>query len=175
MSYFDQAFAYTVGNEGGYTNDRADRGGPTNWGITIHDLSTFLGRPATIDEVQNMSIDIAKSIYLHRYWMAMGLDHIKYQPVAMCMFDIGVVRGIGVPPIYAQQICNDNGSKLAVDGHIGPLSVVEINSQNPATFVRAFALKTKNGFLGIVARNPTQVVFIRGWLRRANRLLTLLS
>lgn len=45
MSNFDDAFTYTIGNEGGYSNDPNDSGGPTNFGITIGDLSRFLGRP----------------------------------------------------------------------------------------------------------------------------------
>jgi len=91
------------------------------------------------------------------------------------MFDIGVVRGIGIPPLYAQQICNGHGSKLAVDGHIGPLTLAAVNSILPSVFIQDFANKTRLGFLGIVASHPTQVVFLKGWLRRANRLLTLIN
>ena len=173
MSNFDDAFKYTVGNEGGYTNDKYDSGGPTNWGITQADLSRWLGRSASVQEVKDMSIDLAKAIYKKHYWDAMSLDQITQKGISMCMFDIGVVRGIGVPPIYAQQICNSFGLNLVVDGHIGPKTILAINSVKQADFVNAFSKKTRNGFLAIVARRPTQAVFIKGWLNRAKGLLTL--
>ncbi len=174
MDTFDKAFAYTVGNEGNYSNDKYDSGGPTKYGITIHDLSVHLGRPASVQEVKDMSLATAKEIYAKNYWRPLGCEKIIAPATAICMFDIGVVRGIGVPPIYAQQICNAHGSNLAVDGHIGPLSIAAINALDPKIFVTDFAVKARNGFLAIVARRPSQAVFIRGWLARAKRLLTLI-
>jgi lysozyme family protein len=166
---FNQAFAYTVGNEGKYTNDRFDSGGPTNWGITQADYAQFKGRSVSIQEVKDMPLEDARQIYYRRYWLPLSLSQISHNGVAICMFDIGVVRGIGVPPIYAQQICG-----VTVDGHIGPITLAAINAMEPSSFITAFAAKTRNGFLGIVARRPTQLKFIKGWLRRAARLLTLI-
>lgn len=166
---FEGAFEYTVGNEGGYTNDKFDSGGPTNWGITIADLSEFLGRAASVDEVKNMTKFTAKQIYEKKYWNPLSLDRVESGAKAICIFDIGVVRGIGVPPIYAQQICG-----VTVDGHIGPITLSAINAMDDRTFITQFSRKTRNGFLAIVGRRPTQARFLKGWLNRANRLLTLI-
>ncbi len=172
--FFDDAFEYTLGDEGGYTNDRNDSGGPTNWGITIHDLSVHLGRPATTSEVKSMTKDTAKEIYSKRYWAPLDLDQIKSDAVAICMFDIGVVRGISVPPKYAQQICYAHGSHIAVDGVMGPMTIAAINQLDPATFIRDFSIKTEAGFHAIVAAHPKDADFIHGWVNRARRLLTLI-
>ena len=174
MSNFDRAFEYTVGNEGGYTNDAADAGGPTYWGITQADYSRFLGRHASVQDVKNMPIDDAKKIYEAHYWKSLSLDQISCDEVAMCMFDIGVVRGIGVPPKYAQQICNHHGSHLTLDGHIGPLTLFAINACDPGAFIRDFSSLAEGGFRAIVAARPSQGVFLKGWVRRARRLLTLI-
>lgn len=167
---FTQAFAYTVGNEGGYTNDAYDSGGPTNWGITQADYAQFKGHPVSAADVKAMPKSDAQEIYKKRYWTSVGADKINDVGIAICMFDIGVVRGIGVPPIYAQQIC-----KVAVDGHVGPITLAAINAMDPKVFITQFSAKAKAGFYGIVARNPTQVKFIKGWVNRANRLLTLIG
>ncbi len=171
--YFDRAFSYTIGNEGSFSNDAADSGGATRWGITRHDASRWYNRPVSVDEMRTFPIETAKEIYSAWYWRPLSCDKILVSGVAVAMFDIGLVRGIGVPPNYAQQICNKYGAKLAEDGHIGPLTLKAINLINPDVFIEEFSLKARNGFLAIVARNPTQVVFIKGWLARAKRLLTL--
>ncbi len=174
MSNFDDAFKYTVGNEGGYTNDKYDSGGPTNWGITQHDYAVFKGRPVSAADVKAMPISDAKTIYAKSYWLPVAADKLINSGVATCMFDIGVVRGIGVPPKYAQQICVNHGIALTQDGHLGPISIAAINSLDPATFIRDFSHMAENGFRSIAARRPTQNKFLRGWVNRARRLLTLI-
>jgi lysozyme family protein len=173
MSAFENAFAYTVGNEGSYSNDAHDSGGPTKFGITQHDLSVYFGRPASVQEVKDMGLDVAREIYEKRYWKPLACDQMP-ESIACCMFDIGVVRGIGVPPKYAQNICNNHGAHLAVDGHLGPLSVAAINEIEPAAFIRDFSAMAEAGFRAIVAARPSQHVFLKGWVNRARRLLTLI-
>lgn len=175
MSPFDKAFQFTLGNEGGYTHDAADSGGPTNWGITQHDYAVFKGRPVSIQEIKDMPVNDAKLIYSIKYWAPMGCDKITDDGVAICLFDIGVVRGIGVPPKYAQKICNAHGADLAVDGHIGPLSIAAVNGMSPEVFIKDFSAMTEVGFRQIVAGRPSQAVFLHGWVNRAHRLLTLIS
>ncbi len=172
---FDLAFQFLLPNEGGYTNDKFDSGGPTNFGITQHDLSVYMGHPASVQDVKDMKIDTAAAIYKRSYWDSLGLDGVVNSGVATCMFDIGVVRGIGVPPKYAQNICNNHGALLAVDGHIGPKTLGAINALSPAVFIRDFSAMTEQGFRAIAARNPTQNKFLRGWVNRAHRLLTLIE
>lgn len=172
---FKKALAYTFGNEGGYDNHPADHGGATNLGITRSELSRWLGHPASIEEVKNLPRKTAEDIYFRWYWTPLSCDKIESDIVAICMFDIGVVRGIGVPPKYAQRICNANGKPLVVDGHIGPKTLAAVNSLDPAIFVRDFSHLAESGFRAIVANNPSQQVFLRGWVRRAQRLITLLA
>ena len=40
---FDDAFTRLLGNEGGYTNNPADPGGETNWGVTWPVLRQAMG------------------------------------------------------------------------------------------------------------------------------------
>lgn len=70
------ALRLSTGHEGGYSNHPKDPGGPTNHGITQGTLSAFLGRRATIDDVKNLSLKTAASIYVKQYWRPINGDEL---------------------------------------------------------------------------------------------------
>lgn len=170
---FEKALVYTFVNEGGFSNDAADHGGATAYGITRAEAARWRKKPVSVADMKVFPIEEAKEIYKAWYWDTLRLDEVNHPGIAICMFDIGVVMGIGIPPKFAQQICNAHGSALAVDGHIGPLTIAQLNAIAQATFVKDFAAKAESRFRGIVANNSSQRVFLKGWLNRAHRLLTL--
>lgn len=172
-SVFEKALEYTFVNEGGFSNDAADHGGATAFGITRAEAARWRKKPVSVAEMKVFPIDEAKAIYKAWYWDTMRLDEVVKPGIAICMFDIGVVMGIGIPPKFAQAVCNANGSALTVDGHIGPLTIAQLNLIDQATFVKGFAAKAEARFRGIVENNASQRVFLKGWLNRAHRLLTL--
>ena len=169
---FAIAVQFTLENEGGYSNDPNDAGGPTNYGITQQDLSDWLGRPASAAEVQNMSISTAEAIYQKRYWDA-GLAKLS-QPAATAIFDSGVLCGTVRAREMAQASCNSLGAEppLQIDGIVGPLSAAAINHFG-AGFIKRFAADLRRYFADIVARDPSQEEFINGWDNRANRIAAL--
>jgi lysozyme family protein len=172
MADFQAALAYTLENEGGYSDDPADSGGPTNLGLTLEDLRGS-GLPATIETIRNLTPEQAAPIYEVRYWTPLLCAQITDNSVATAIFDIGVLRGIGVPPRYAQLVLNDYGAKLAVDGVMGPLTLAALNLIGRKTFLGEYEMHVASGFQQIVLEHPSQEVFLRGWLTRARRLLTL--
>lgn len=176
MSNLDKALAYTFKNEGGFSNVPADHGGATSgYGITHSELARWRKHPVSVADVRNMKASEAKDIYNAWYWRPLGCDQINSDGIATCIFDIGVVRGIGVPPKYTQLICNRHGASIAVDGHIGPKTIAAVNAMDPAPFIRDFSQMAEQGFRSIVAHNPSQVIFLKGWVNRAHRLLTLIG
>lgn len=172
----DTALAYTFKNEGSYSDNPHDRGGATSgFGITISELARWRKHPVSKLDVKNMTAQEAKDIYEAWYWRPLACDRIQDVGVAVAMFDLGVVRGIGVPPKYAQRVCNQHGAGLVPDGHLGPLSLAAINALEPSVFIRDFSAMAEAGFRSIVAGNPSQGVFLKGWVNRARRLLTLIG
>lgn len=169
----DQALDYVLANEGGFSDHPADRGGATRYGITKETASRWRGYPVSVAEMREFPIYEARKIYEAWYWKPIGCDKILDANIATAMFDIGIVRGTGVSALYAQQVCNHRGAKLVEDHQIGPKSVAAINSIPRGDFIRAFASRAESGFRSIVAANASQEVFLRGWLNRAKRLLTL--
>lgn len=174
MTALERALKYTYFNEGGFSNVSADRGGATRYGITRAEASRWRHRPVSIQEMQQFPLEEAQQIYEAWYWKPLACDRLVSVANAIAMFDIGVVRGIGVPPKYAQRVCNLHNADLLVDGHIGLKTITAVNMLPSSLFIKDFAAMAEQGFREIVTHNPSQQVFLKGWVARAQRLLTLI-
>ena len=91
---FDAVLDLVLKEEGGYTNDAADPGGPTNWGITIKDARLYWKANATAADVKAMPLSAAKLIYRKEYWNAMQCDMLP-NGIDYSIMDYGVNSGIG--------------------------------------------------------------------------------
>jgi lysozyme family protein len=94
QSTYDESLRRLLVHEGGYTNDAADPGGPTNFGITIYDYRKYVKPNATAADVRAMKLDEAKAIYRAKYWNAQACDELP-AGVDYAVFDYGVNSGIG--------------------------------------------------------------------------------
>ena len=77
---FDKAFEIVIGLEGKPSDDPADPGGLTVWGLS---------KRYNPEVSLTMTIDEAKAIYLKRYWMPSGCDTLPF-PMDVCVFDARV-------------------------------------------------------------------------------------
>jgi lysozyme family protein len=93
-STYATALARLLAHEGGYTNHPSDPGGPTNFGITIHDYRKYAKPDATAADVRAMKVEEAKRIYRAKYWDAQRCDELP-AGVDYAVFDYGVNSGIG--------------------------------------------------------------------------------
>lgn len=90
--------------EGGYSNDAADPGGPTNWGITIIDARKYWKKDATASDVRSMPQSVAINIYTTKYWKTPYYDCDKLAPgVDLSVFDFGVNSGPARSKKYLDQ------------------------------------------------------------------------
>ena len=157
--------------EGGFSNHPADRGGPTNLGITQKVLGEYLGRPASVEEVRLLSRATAIAIYRSRYWNTAKIDLLPeaLQPV---VFDIAVNMGPGTAVKLLQQALGDLGRPMPVDGVIGKQTagVVAraVADLGAAAVVNALSDRRQQKYDQIVAKDPTQSAFALGWKRRTD-------
>lgn len=88
------ALKTTFGEEGGYSNDAHDKGGPTKFGITAHDLGTWraLRRDATVAEVRDLTAAEATEIMVKRYMDPVRFDDLP-PGLDLCVFDYGINSG----------------------------------------------------------------------------------
>jgi lysozyme family protein len=171
VSNFDSAIQYTLLNEGGFTDDAADSGGATNFGITHSDLARFRGKPVTTEDVRNMTREEASLVYRQFFWNPMGLDQIDDLAIATALFDVGVNQGLRESIFMAQVAL---GIKPA-DSVLGANTATGINACEPKRFLRLFAPKVQLRYVGIVLNNPAKLTFLPGWTNRAMRLLSLMD
>lgn len=164
-SNFSKALVIVLKHEGGYGNDPYDSGGPTNFGITQHDLSVYLGHSASADEVRHMTEAVAASIYEKNYWMPYHLDSLTSFKVAAVIFDQGVLSGPHTAIKIAQQACG-----AVQDGVMGFKTLTALNAGEPVKTANRILDLCASHYQAIVAHNPTQNRFLKGWLNRVASL-----
>lgn len=153
--------------EGGYINHPNDKGGPTNKGITIHTFSSYRKNKGmlvpTIEDLKNISKEEWMDIFKIFYWDKWKADRIFNQSIANLLVDW--VWGSGNYGIkYPQQVLN-----VKSDGIVGEitLSALNKNSSQRELFQKLWE-RRKSHFINIVQYNPSQAVFLKGWLNRLN-------
>lgn len=175
MALIDLSFPYLIANEGGFVNNPRDPGGATNMGITQADLSRWRAMPCSTEDVKNLDRFEARRIYLFWFWTPLKLDQIISQSIATCIFDESVNMGLYAGAKTAQQVCNSLGSNLEVDSIMGPQTIAALNSCDPDKFITAFSSAMKAAYEQIIIHDPKMQTFYNGWMKRADRLLTLVS
>jgi len=155
-STFDAAIGFVLANEGGYSNDPADAGGPTRFGIT-HDEAQRHGL-----NVMTITVDQAMTIYRADYW---AFDNVALQPVATKMLDIVVNFGVSGGMKIIQQ-----AAQVQPDGVYGPATVAAINRLPADAMLRALCAASADHYIDIVLHRVSQLVFLKGWIRRSIRM-----
>jgi lysozyme family protein len=89
---YEVALKRLLAHEGGYSNHPSDPGGPTKFGITIHDYRNYVKPNATAADVRAMRVDEAKAIYRSKYWDAVRGDELP-AGLDYAVFDYGVNSG----------------------------------------------------------------------------------
>jgi len=156
VSTFNDAFAALMGNEGGYSNNPADPGGETMWGVTKR-VAVAHGYTGAM---RDLPLDVARSIAKAEYWDPSQCDAMPYE-VAFQVFDAAYNGGL--PARWLQLAAG-----VPADGRIGPQTLAAVNATDPDKLVLRFdAYRLK--YLANLTAWPT---FGRGWANRiANNLL----
>lgn len=155
-----------------FTDRPADRGGPTKGGITLKTLSTWRGRPATVEELQDLPQIIAEQIYESIYWDPWAF--VMNKPIQALLADWSVTSGVPRVVKTLQAVLD-----LRQDGVIGPLTVRR-TSEHPtkADLYTQLWLARLRFYVGIpfnegdvqeflLAHPISQLHNLRGWVNRA--------
>ena len=161
-------------HEGGYVAHAADRGGPTKYGITQATLSAWRGRPAGPDEVARLEADEARAIYRARFFEEPGIDRLP-SALQEVMLDAAVHMGrVRAIRLLQRLLAAAVGDVGGIDGIIGPRTIAAAERLAARLGPRAAALLLLLRALDLerlIAADPAQRVFARGW---QNRLVALL-
>lgn len=185
MSYFAQAHAFTSRWEGGLTDHPADRGGITKYGVSLAFLSDLAQTQAGRDTLERMGVRLpvnrecvkmltreqAASLFRWQFWDRLHCDDLQPR-TALVIYDAAVNHGSARAVKLAQQACNivSLRAKLDVDGALGPLTRAALDANNTPELHTACIEQRRRFYRNIVNNNPSQGVFLRGWLNRADAL-----
>lgn len=183
---FSTAHTFTAKWEGGLSDDAADSGGLTKFGVDLammQDIaSTQAGRdtldrmgiilPVTRNTIKNLTETQAASIYRWQAWEALKLDLIPLRP-AIVIYDAAVNSGPKQSVRFAQRgynACVAYGQPLDTDGILGPATRKAMQQADTDKILMAMLDQREKFFYDLVAAKPSQEVFLRGWLNRVTDL-----
>ena len=162
MDRFERIFDYLLRVEGGYTDDKHDKGGKTKYGIIEEEAREFGYK----GDMQDLTIDFAKNIYLKKYYLGNKLDKVANDKVALSICDWAVnsgKNGIKNAQIAINQLTNAN---LDVDGIIGNKTLEALNAVDSEKFLEVYHSLQRIYYRAKVEADKTQERFLTGWLNR---------
>jgi lysozyme family protein len=146
----------------GYGNDPCDTGGETKFGIAKSSNPDV--------DVKNLTMAQAQNIYYDRYWLAAKCDKIG-APMSLLHFDTAVNMGVGTAAKFLQSALG-----VSADGAIGPgtLAAYSACKDIPALCTKYLNLRQAH-YDAIIARNPSQAKFAKGWKSRNDAMRAFLN
>ena len=162
---FNKIFEYILLVEGGYSDDKADKGGKTKYGIIEVEARKYGYK----GDMKDLTKDIAEDIYKNKYYLSNNLDKIKDKRVALSIADWTINSGNWGTKKAQQTVNILKGDILAVDGVLGNKSIEVINSIQPEIFLTQYHELQRKFYQAIVDHNPSQAVFLKGWNNRVSR------
>jgi lysozyme family protein len=155
MASFDEALRYVLENEGVDFNHPADSGGRTRFGITA-----AVARKHSYD-VERLTLEQAAQIYRKDYWLFGSIPETR---VAAKLLDTVVNFGaIGGTKLIQRAL------GVPDDGKFGPKTEAAILRTPSEEVIERVSQAAADHYVNICRANPSQLAFLRGWMRRAIR------
>ena len=150
-----QIIAKVIEREGGerLVNDPDDPGGLTKWGISK--------RAHPDEDIANLTLDDAIRIYQDKYWKPSKVSKLPYE-LQDLYFDMVVNVGQSRAVKVLQQACNHKGSKLVIDGRLGP-NTIKASKVLEKERLKAFRVMY---YAKICINNKKLLKYYYGWFRR---------
>jgi len=152
------AFTWLPQNDGQpYHVTPGDPGGGTAWGVTQHTWAAWAashdGMPASVGDATQ---DDLAQLYQAQFWNAVSGDLLP-KPVALMVFDFGVVSGPGMARMHLQSAVG-----VHVDGDIGPATLAAVAAEDVSSMVTQLWLDAGAFYDSLTS----EAQFDRGWHSR---------
>lgn len=143
----------------GYVNIPQDRGGETKYGIAQNSNKNI--------RVRDLDLDGAMDVYFREYWIRGKCDALTY-PITIIHFDGCVNHGVTRASKFLQRAAGISESK--VDGVIGNGTLAAVLDIDPSEIIHNISQIRSDFYQSIVNRDPSQGIFLNGWMRRINEV-----
>ena len=169
MLDFARCLEFVLAKEGGYVDHPADRGRATNRGVTQGTYDEWRRKRGLLPQSVKLLVDAEiQAIYRQGYWDKVRADDLPV-PVNLVVFDDAVNSGTNRAARRLQKAC-----KVPTDGAIGPRTIAaakQLSDKSGGLNLALDIIEQRVEFYhNIVETNPSQSVFLRGWLNRMNDL-----
>jgi lysozyme family protein len=158
------SLSLVFGHEGGFTNDRDDRG---NWTTGKIGSGVLKGTKYGISamsyprlDIKNLTLAKAAEIYRKDYAGPIRFDSLP-AGVNHAVLDFAINSGATRAVIGLQRAVG-----VADDGKMGPITLAAINKANPATTIKTMCA----GRLALLRDLSTWPRYGKGWTTRVNRV-----
>ncbi len=174
---FDIAVAEIINIEGDYSDDPADSGGKTRFGIT----EAVARRHGYTGPMRELPAATARDIYRAGYWDAQNLDTVAMisRRIAWELFDTGVNMGIGQAGEFLQMSLSAFNRQatdypdIEVDGEIGPATLDALDAflrlrgpDGETALLRALNALQGAAYIELAERREKDERFVFGWFMR---------
>ncbi|HUD92642.1 glycoside hydrolase family 108 protein [Sphingobium sp.] len=168
-----------IAREGGYSDHPADRGGPTNMGIT-QTVARANGYPG---DMKALPRSVAENIYRRLYWDQPGYAFVAETswPIAAELFDTAVNMGVATSTGFLQRALNalNRNQKdypdLKVDRILGARTLSALRAfralrgaAGDRVLLKAIEALQGERYIALAESRPANEAFLYGWL--ANRI-----
>jgi len=176
MKTVDEMIADIIDREGGYNDIDADRGGATNLGVSLRyakgvGLDLDGDGDTDKDDIRLVTPDVAAALYREDFFIDPRIDRLP-DAVQPQVFDCAVNHGPPRAIMFVQTVINLAGfGPVDVDGVLGPHTrrcAQEAQDEMGGLFSNAIMHERINFYRSIVAKDPEQRTFLKGWLNRAH-------
>ena len=148
--------------EGGYVNDKNDKGGPINRGITLSTFRAYFGNNKTSNDLKNMSNTQWLYIFKQGFYDKIKCSEVKNENIQLIWCDWFWGSGSwGIKKVQTIVGVED-------DGIVGEKTIEAINKYNPKDLFNKIKASRIAFYYAIVKNNPSQKKFLNGWLNRVN-------
>ena len=146
---FFSALDVVFSSEGGYSNNKNDKGGPTNMGITQKTYDNYCKKHnLKTKDVKELSKGDIIQVYYNDYWVKSGLDKENDPIKSLILFDTAVLHGVGKTKEFYKKS----------DGNIQ--KILDLRREH-------YKKRGEN--------DPTQKQFEKGWNKRVDKLQQILN
>ncbi len=157
---FDTCLAFTLEQEGGFSDDPHDPGGATCHGITLATYRDWADNPALgVTDIRDIAQATVREIYESRYWLPVSAGSLP-PGVNLMVFDHGVNAGPGRSARLLQEALGFSGA--AVDGAVGPKTLAAAAAADAATIITRLAASQTGYYRSLDDFDR----YGRGWLNR---------
>lgn len=187
-SRFRDAYDALAREEGGWANNKNDKGGETAFGVArnfwpdwqgwvvVDAVKKRIGFPSCGVKALNAALradrafpGMLRDFFYDHFWLPMKGDKFTYAPLASEVFELAVNSSHSPAVKVLQRAINALGRPLSVDGALGPATLAAANAIDGPKILRAFRETAVRHYEEIVRRDPSQAGHLAGWLKRLSR------